>query len=98
MAEKLSGVVERVTFHNLDNGFAVLRVTPDGRRDPVTVVGTLPSVVAGETIEADGAWQNTRDHGMQFKADSIRTAPPGTIDGITRYLGSGLVKGIGGHF
>jgi exodeoxyribonuclease V alpha subunit len=98
MAEKLNGVVERVTFHNLDNGFAVLRVTPDGRRDPVTVVGTLPSVVAGETIEADGKWQNTRDHGMQFKAETIRTAQPGTIDGITRYLGSGLVKGIGGHF
>ena len=66
MSENLEGVIERVTFHNLDSGFAVLRVQPQGRRDIVTVVGTLPSVVAGEFIEASGQWVQTRDHGQQF--------------------------------
>lgn len=98
MPETLSGVVERVTFHNEDSGFAVLRVSVKGRHEPVTVVGIVPSIVAGESIDAEGAWQNNRDHGQQFKAESIRTAPPGTVEGITRYLGSGMVKGIGAHY
>src|SRR6266404_1510186 len=98
MAEALSGVIERVTFHNLDTGFAVLRVLATQPRGIVTVVGHLPSVTAGEFLEADGSWVQTRDHGMQFKADQLRTTPPGTVEGITRYLGSGLVKGIGPHF
>ena len=98
MAESLSGVIERVTFHNLDTGFAVLRVLAGERRGIVTVVGHLPSAVAGEFIEAEGGWVQSRDHGMQFKADVLRTTPPGTVEGIARYLGSGLVKGIGPHF
>src|SRR6266851_4024237 len=98
MAEKLSGVIDHVVFHNPENGFAVLRVDADGRRDPVTVVGNLPSAVAGEYIEATGQWKQDRDHGLQFKADNIRTTPPHTIEGIEKYLGSGLIKGIGRHY
>jgi exodeoxyribonuclease V alpha subunit len=98
MAEKLSGVIDHVVFHNPENGFAVLRVEADGRRDPVTVVGNLPSAVPGEYIEATGQWKQDRDHGLQFKADNIRTTPPHTIEGIEKYLGSGLIKGIGRHY
>jgi exodeoxyribonuclease V alpha subunit len=98
MAEPLSGVIERVTFHNPENGFAVLRVLADGRRGLVTVVGHLASAVAGEYVEAVGDWSQDRDHGLQFKADQLRTTPPHTVEGIERYLGSGLVKGIGPHF
>src|SRR6266851_10385363 len=98
MAEKLSGVIDHVVFHNPENGFGVLRVDADGRRDPVTVVGNLPSAVAGEYIEATGDWKQDRDHGFQFKADNIRTTPPHTIEGIEKYLGSGLIKGIGRHY
>jgi exodeoxyribonuclease V alpha subunit len=98
MKESLSGVIERVTFHNPGTGFAVLRVQAEGRRDLVTVVGTLASAVAGEYVEASGGWTQDRDHGLQFKADELRTTPPHTIEGIARYLGSGLVKGIGPHF
>ncbi len=98
MPQTLSGVVERVTFHNEDSGFAVLRVSVNGRHDPITVVGVLPSIVAGESIDAEGDWQNNREHGQQFKAESIRTSPPGTVEGIERFLGSGLVKGIGAHY
>jgi exodeoxyribonuclease V alpha subunit len=98
MAETLSGIIERVTFHNADSGFAVLRVKANGRRDLVTVVGHLPDVVAGEYVEAAGAWTQDRDHGLQFKADELRTTPPHTVAGIEKYLASGLVKGIGPHY
>ncbi len=98
MAETLSGVIERVTFHSPDSGFAVLRVQARGRRGLVTVVGNLPSAVAGEYVEANGTWVHDREHGEQFKADDLRCTPPHTVEGIEKYLGSGLVKGIGPHF
>jgi exodeoxyribonuclease V alpha subunit len=93
--EHVSGVIERVTFHNEDNGYAVLKVQADKPRQLVTVVGHLSSVVAGEFVEAAGQWVNDRDHGLQFKADELRTTPPHTEEGIVKYLGSGLIKGIG---
>jgi exodeoxyribonuclease V alpha subunit len=95
MADTLSGTIERVTFHNADTGFAVLRVVARGRRQLVTVVGTLASANAGETIEATGAWVQDRNHGEQFQAESIRAVAPRTVEGIEKYLASGLVKGIG---
>ncbi len=98
MADTLSGVIERITFHNADNGFAVLRVKTQSRAGEVTVVGKLARAVAGEYIEATGSWVHDRDHGMQFKADELHTLPPNTIEGIEKYLSSGLVKGIGPHF
>lgn len=96
--ESLSGIVERVTFHSPETGFSVLRVQARGRRGLVTVVGTLPSVVAGEYVEAQGDWVQDRDHGLQFKASQLHTTPPYTVEGIEKYLGSGLVKGIGPRF
>src|SRR5258706_7670731 len=94
-SEPLSGVVERITFHNLDNGYVVLKVRAAKHQDLVTVVGNLSSVVAGEYIEAHGDWVNDRTHGAQFKASELKTTPPHTPAGITKYLGSGLIKGIG---
>jgi exodeoxyribonuclease V alpha subunit len=93
--ETISGVVERITFHNEDNGYVVLRVVAPKHRDVVTIVGNLSSVVAGEYIEACGAWVNDKTHGLQFKADELKTTPPHTAEGIAKYLGSGLIKGIG---
>ena len=98
MAEKLSGIIERVTFHNPDTGFVVLRAQARGRRGLVTVVGNLPSAVAGEYLEATGEWVFDREHGEQFRAAEMRCTPPHTAQGIEKYLGSGLVKGIGPHF
>ena len=98
MKETLSGIIERVTFHNPENGFAVLRVKAKGQRGLVTVVGQLASVVAGEYVDAAGAWTQEPEHGLQFKADELRTTPPSTLAGIEKYLGSGLVKGIGPHY
>src|SRR6184192_2514411 len=93
--EQISGVIERVTFHNEDSGFCVLRVKTKGHREEMSVVGSLPSVTAGEWLTAEGWWVRDKEHGLQFKATSMKTVPPTTAEGIERYLGSGLVKGIG---
>jgi exodeoxyribonuclease V alpha subunit len=94
----LGGLIERVTFHSDQTGFAVLRVKVVGHRDLVTLVGTLPSVTAGEWVEARGRWVVDREHGQQFKAEVITTTQPNTAEGIEKYLGSGMVRGIGPAF
>ena len=93
MPERLSGVIERITFHNLDNGYCVLRVRAAGHRDVITVVGHAQQVIAGEYVQAAGEWVTDRTHGLQFKADEIKTNPPHTAEGITKYLGSGWSRG-----
>ncbi len=93
--ETLVGSVERVTFHNEENGFAVLKVKARGKRDLVPVVGHAASISAGEYIHAVGVWVTDRTHGVQFKADFLKTTPPTTAKGIEKYLGSGMVRGIG---
>ena len=87
--EVLAGLVERVTFHNADNGFCVLRTKARGHRDLATVVGHAAMVSAGEWITASGEWINDRTHGQQFKARFLRTSEPSSIEGIEKYLGSG---------
>ncbi len=96
--EHLSGSVERVTFHSEETGFCVLRVKVRGRRELVTVVGSAASISAGEFVECLGSWHNDRNHGLQFKAQRMAAVLPGTIEGIEKYLASGMVKGIGSHF
>jgi exodeoxyribonuclease V alpha subunit len=96
--EKLQGSVERVTFHSESSGFCVLRVKVKGHRELVTVIGSAASVTAGEYIECSGFWVNDRQHGQQFKTVSIKIVPPTTLEGIEKYLGSGMIKGIGPHF
>src|SRR5580698_260621 len=93
--EVLAGLVERVTFHNEENGFAVLRVKARGKRDLVTVVGHAAVISAGEFIQASGDWNNDRQHGLQFRARFLKATPPTTIEGIEKYLGSGMIRGIG---
>ena len=93
--EVLAGLVERVTFHNADNGFCVLRIKARGHRDLVTVVGHAPTIAAGEWLTASGDWTNDHTHGQQFKARFMRTSEPTSIEGIEKYLGSGMIRGIG---
>ena len=95
IAESLSGLIERVTFHNEENGWVVLKVKAKGHRDLVTVVGSLPSVSAGEWLTAQGRWVQDREYGQQFRAEMLTSTPPTTKEGIEKYLGSGMVKGIG---
>jgi exodeoxyribonuclease V alpha subunit len=88
MTDQLSGTIERVTFHNPDNGFIVLRVEVRGQRGPVVIVGQTPRATPGEFVEATGKWVEDPEFGRQFKADTLRILPPSTVEGIEKYLGA----------
>ena len=96
--ETLKGVVNRVVFCSEETGYCVCGVVPRGKRDKdeVMVVGESPSIAEGETVEAEGRWSHHPKHGRQFEATKIVCHPPATIEGITRFLGSGMIKGIRG--
>ena len=92
------GVVDRVAFHNEENGFTVLRVSVQGNVELTTVVGSTALVKVGDHIDCQGSWANDRTHGLQFRAQQIIVTAPSTLDGIERYLSSGVVPGVGVHF
>jgi len=96
--DQVSGVVERVTFHSNESGFAVVRVKVQGQRALTTVIGTVANVNEGEWLEAHGRWIVDPKFGRQLKARVLRTMPPHTPAGMERYLASGLIKGIGPSF
>lgn len=93
--ETLAGTIERVTFHNAETGFCVLKVQTRGKRDLVPVIGHAPTISAGEWITAVGIWFTDRQHGLQFKADTLKVTPPTGVEGIEKYLASGHMRGIG---
>jgi exodeoxyribonuclease V alpha subunit len=93
--EVLAGTIERVTYHNAENGFCVLRIKARGHRDLVTIVGHAATIAAGEWITATGDWVNDHTHGQQFRARFLRTAAPSSVEGIEKYLASGMIRGIG---
>jgi hypothetical protein len=93
--EVLAGLVGRVTYHNAENGFCVIRIKARGHRELVTAVGHAAAIAAGEWVTASGEWVNDRTHGQQFKSRFMRTSAPTTTEGIEKYLGSGMIRGIG---
>jgi exodeoxyribonuclease V alpha subunit len=100
--EKLSGSIERITFYNPENGYTVLRLLPDepqgaaeDRQGLVTVTGNLPELAPGEYLKMHGDWMDHPRHGRQFKVETIEQAYPATLEGVKRYLGSGMLQGIG---
>ena len=93
--EVLAGLVERVTYQSAENGFCVVRVKVRGHRELVTLVGHAATISAGEWITATDSWVNDRTHGQQFKAWFLKTSMPTSVDGIERYLASGMIRGIG---
>ncbi len=95
MTETLNGFIDRVTYHNPENGFAVLRVKVKGREDLVTLTGNATSVTAGEHVEASGRWVIDRQFGQQFKAAELKTTHPASAEGIEKYLASGAIRSIG---
>ena len=97
-AETLSGTVVRIVFHSEQSGFSVLRLQVKGSRDPVTVTGYAASLSPGEFVSCNGEWHNDKSYGMQFRAGEISVTPPATIEGIEKYLASGMVRGVGQHF
>jgi exodeoxyribonuclease V alpha subunit len=93
--EVLAGLVDRVTFHNSETGFCVLRVKARGQRDLITVTRTRRVDFGGEFVQASGGWVNDRTHGVQFRASFLKATAPTTVEGIEKYLGSGMIRGIG---
>ncbi|MBC8163855.1 MAG: ATP-dependent RecD-like DNA helicase [Roseiflexaceae bacterium] len=91
----LEGTLERITFHSETDGYTVARVQPRDKQYVVTVVGKLLGVRVGESLELEGTWADHAEHGKQFVVERYRTLLPATVEGIRRYLGSGLIKGVG---
>src|SRR5215468_6864629 len=87
--EVLAGLVDRVTFHNAENGFCVLRVKARGQRDVITVLGHAAMISGGEFVQASGPGSTTAR--MAF----LKATAPRTVEGIEKYLGSGMIRGIG---
>ncbi len=95
MHEYLQGQIERITYSNEENGYTIARVKVYGNPELVTVVGNLMSPMAGEIIKMKGEWSNHPKYGEQFKIVSYETLTPASVHGIEKYLGSGLIKGVG---
>lgn len=93
--ESLEGLVELITFHSEESGFCVLKVKARGFRETVAVVGKVPRINVGEWIKVRGKWSIDRKHGRQFQAEHMETVVPDSLEGIEKFLGSGLIKGIG---
>ena len=91
----LEGILEHFVYSNEENGWSVVRVNVRGHRDLVTAVGNLLGVQPGESIKMNGYWVSDRKYGEQFKVESYATVRPATLVGIEKYLGSGMIKGIG---
>ncbi|HHN93467.1 MAG TPA: ATP-dependent RecD-like DNA helicase [Anaerolineae bacterium] len=95
MSDRLQGIVERVTYYNEETGYSVLRLSVTGQPGLITVVGNLPEVQPGESLRLEGSWTVHPQYGRQFKAERCEQVLPATVEGIKKYLGSGLVKGVG---
>ncbi|MBF0234076.1 MAG: recombinase RecD, partial [Desulfamplus sp.] len=95
ITESLNGIVERITYHNPDNGWSVLRVTPFNNPKQETVVVHQTKVFAGATMEFKGSWTVNQKYGRQFLATSAEEKKPATTAALEKYLGSGLIKGVG---
>ena len=96
--QKLRCVVERITYQNPENGYSVMRVKVKGYDELVTLVGNLLEVPAGSVLLCEGDWKVDKRYGSQFVAQTWEEVMPATLYGIEKYLGSGLVKGIGPKF
>lgn len=93
--EQIVGYVERITFHNPESGYAVIQIQQPGKHELTCVVGSMPTIQPGENARFYGKWVNHLIHGKQFVCEKYATEMPADIIGITKYLGSGLIKGIG---
>jgi exodeoxyribonuclease V alpha subunit len=93
--KQVTGVVENIVYRSEDTGYTVCAVKIDGRDEPATVVGNCPAIWVGENIKAEGEWTHHKQHGYQFKAETMTCIAPTTAKGMERYLGSGMIKGIG---
>jgi len=93
--QTITGVLERIIYFNEENAYCVAEVQVADSKRPVTVLGALPGVQCGETLRLDGHWARHSTHGDQFKIAQFKSQLPASVHGIRKYLGSGLIHGIG---
>ncbi|MBA3236816.1 MAG: ATP-dependent RecD-like DNA helicase [Parachlamydiaceae bacterium] len=96
--DEIVGYIERITFQNPENGFTIAQLQENKKKALTCIVGTLPSLSPGETLRCQGKWKQHLVHGMQFEVERYKTEIPASIEGIKKYLGSGLIKGIGSTY
>ena len=95
MNQSYKGFIDRLTYHNPENGYTIARLVIEGQRERIAIVGTLASIQEGESVEVEGVWTNHPKYGKQFKVEHYKAVYPSTLEGIQKYLGSGLIKGVG---
>lgn len=93
--EELQGVVERLTYHSEESGYTIARLKAPRERDLITIVGNFANIQAGQTLQMSGIWREHPKFGQQFQVKTYRETKPATLTGIEKYLGSGLIKGVG---
>jgi len=98
MNEEVVGFIDSIVFSGEDNGFVIARVKIPNQKESVTIVGTMPSIHIGETIQCQGSWKKHPKFGPQFEVSSFETKAPTDADGIQKYLESGMIKGIGATY
>lgn len=96
--EQILGIVERITFFNPENSFTVVKIQEPRKRDLTTVVGKLTELQPGESVSCYGHWRQDASHGLQFAAETVTAVQPQDVEGIKKYLASGLIRGIGPIF
>ena len=92
---ELKGQVERITYHNAENGYTVLRLSVRDHADLITAVGIMAEPAQGEMLTLEGRWEENAKYGMQFHIYKCESTLPATVTGIEKFLGSGLIRGIG---
>ena len=95
MNQLYKGSIERLTYHNPENGYTIARLAVEGQRERIAIVGSLASIQVGENVEVEGVWTNHPKYGKQLKVERYKAVYPSTLEGMQKYLGSGLIKGIG---
>lgn len=93
--EQLQGVIERLTFHSEASGYTVARLKASGESDLITIVGNFANIQPGQTLQLTGCWKEHSQYGLQFQVDRYHETKPATLTGLEKYLGSGLIKGVG---
>ena len=95
MNQSYKGFIDRLTYHNPENGYTIARLVVEGQRERVAIVGAIASIQEGESVEVEGVWTNHPKYGKQFKVEHYKAVYPSTLEGMQKYLGSGLIKGVG---
>jgi exodeoxyribonuclease V alpha subunit len=94
-SEDIQGVVERLTYHSQGSGYTVARIKASQTSELITIVGSFANIQPGQTLQLTGFWKDHPQYGFQFQVTQYRETKPATLTGIEKYLGSGLIKGVG---